>query len=745
MLQRFSEIHEEGLFFGYKWPNDLEDFSKLNLIYGWNGTGKTTLSRLLKQLCDQATAKSIKIRVKVDDENMDSLKFERFPYVIKVFNRDYISETISVMSDDAVDPIYFIGREAVQIQNEIKQNSDKLSVLQSELDKRRIKKGLAEKALEEFCSSKAKEIKDKLASSGAGIKKYQNYSKTNYKRDVMKVLNNNSQNNDYEHLNIHDLDRLLGQIREPARREIDLIEYDFPNFESIGNDINDILGTEVIRDTIKELLENFELEEWASQGLKIFKANSSDLCPWCLQKPSEDRVKNLEKHFNDAFYKLIESINSSEQELKSIMNSIPRLKAQYSIDLYPELINDYREAETNLNEALTRTTDWCNSTLSELHEKRNNMATGIEITTDIPEINNNFLIQINAVINKHNMKCRNFINEIGKIGEQFVLGTVWLSIERYNELSNTLKKCEAEVKSIESQKNEIEKKVTELNSKARDSVEAIRELNKEISDYFGHSEIQFKARGSGYTLLRMGNQVRQLSDGEISTIALLYFLKSTADERITSTQTIIVIDDPVSSLDSNNLYRATMSILKRIKGFHQIFLFTHNFVLFRETLKVARQENIETNIYILDAIKGFDSKRRGKISLAPKILEKSEYEFLFGSILKVSRDEVPSTEWHYNLPNMARRLLEAFVAFQFSSEKNLTDTVKEIDFDDEKKNSILRFLHTYSHKDTIPDPSQEENAISEARYIVKYLMEMIRHLNEDHYNGMVETIDKLDK
>lgn len=744
MLQRFSEIHEEGLFFGYKWPSDLEDFSKLNLIYGWNGTGKTTLSRLLNQLCDQATAKSIKIKVKVDDANMDSLKFERFPYVIKVFNRDYISETISVMSDDAVDPIYFIGREAVQIQNEIKQNSDKLSVLQSELDKRSIKKGLAEKALEEFCSSKAKEIKDKLASSGAGIRKYQNYSKTNYKRDVMKVVKDRSQSRDFEYMNISDLDRFLAQIREPVKREIDLFEYNFPNIESISSKVKDILKTEVIRDTIKELLENFELEEWTSQGLKIFKTNSSDLCPWCLQIPPVDRVENLEKHFNDAFNKLIEKISSSEQELKSIMNNIPRLETPYNTDLYPELINDYRQAKADLNEALDKTTDWCNSMISELYKKRNNMATGVEITTNIPEINNNFLMKINAVINKHNMKCRNFINEIGKIGEQFVLGTVWLSIKRYNELNSTLEKYEAEVRSVESQITELEKKITELNAEARDSVEAIRELNKEISDYFGHSEIQFKARGSGYTLLRMGNQVRQLSDGEISTIALLYFLKSTADERITSTKTIIVIDDPVSSLDSNNLYRATMSILKRIKGFHQILLFTHNFVLFRETLKIARQENMETNVYILDAIKDFSGKRKGTISLAPKILEKSEYEFLFGSILKVSRDEVPSTEWHYNLPNMARRLLEAFLAFQFSSEKNLTDTVKEIDFDDEKKNSILRFLHTYSHKDTIPDPSQEENAISEARYIVKYLMEMIRHLNEDHYNGMVETIDKLD-
>ena len=742
MLQQFSEIHEEGLFFGFKWPSDLEDFSKLNLIYGWNGTGKTTLSRLLNQLCDQTTAKGINMSIKVDDENMDSSKFERFPYVIKVFNRDYISETISVMSDDAIDPIYFIGREAVQIQNEIKQNSDKLSALQNELDKRRMKKRLAEKELEEFCSLKAKEIKNKLASSGAGIRKYQNYFKTNYKRDVVKVLNDRSLSRDFEYMNISDLDRLLGQIREPAKKEIDLFEYDFPNFESIGRDVNDILKTEVIRDTIKELLENFELEEWTSQGLKIFKANSSNLCPWCMQKPPADRVKNLEKHFNDAFNKLIERISSSEQELKSIITNIPKLKSQYNTDLYPELINDYRKAEADLNEALVETTDWCNSMISELYEKRNNMDTSVETTTNIPKINNNFLIQINAVINKHNMKCRNFINEIGEIGEQFVLGTVCLSIERYNELSNTLEKCEAEVKSVESQISELEKKINELNSEARDSVEAIRELNREINDYFGHSEIQFKARGSGYTLLRMGNQVRQLSDGEISTIALLYFLKSTADERITSSKTIIVIDDPVSSLDSNNLYRATMSILKRIKGFHQILLFTHNFVLFRETLKVARQENVETNVYILDTIKGFDGKRRGRISLAPKILEKSEYEFLFGSILKVSRGEVSSTEWHYNLPNMARRLLEAFLTFQFSSEKNLTDTIKEIDFDYEKKNSILRFLHTYSHKDTIPDPNQEENAISEARYIVKYLMEMIRHLNEDHYNGMVETIDK---
>ena len=60
-IERFLKIQDEGLFQNFSWPSNLYEFSKINLIYGWNGTGKTTLSRLMNKLGREVTAKSMGI------------------------------------------------------------------------------------------------------------------------------------------------------------------------------------------------------------------------------------------------------------------------------------------------------------------------------------------------------------------------------------------------------------------------------------------------------------------------------------------------------------------------------------------------------------------------------------------------------------------------------------------------------------------------------------------------------------
>ena len=71
---------------------------------------------------------------------------------------------------------------------------------------------------------------------------------------------------------------------------------------------------------------------------------------------------------------------------------------------------------------------------------------------------------------------------------------------------------------------------------------------------------------------------------------------------------------------------------------------------------------------------------------------------------------------------------------------NESNKNKRIEFDKTKQVSIARFLNTYSHNDTIPDPDHEECAISEARNICKDIMDLIKFLNKDHYRRMVELI-----
>jgi wobble nucleotide-excising tRNase len=48
MIRRVQHIKEFGVFADFQWPAGLPEFKQFNLIYGWNYSGKTTLSRAFR-------------------------------------------------------------------------------------------------------------------------------------------------------------------------------------------------------------------------------------------------------------------------------------------------------------------------------------------------------------------------------------------------------------------------------------------------------------------------------------------------------------------------------------------------------------------------------------------------------------------------------------------------------------------------------------------------------------------------
>ena len=80
------------------------------------------------------------------------------------------------------------------------------------------------------------------------------------------------------------------------------------------------------------------------------------------------------------------------------------------------------------------------------------------------------------------------------------------------------------------------------------------ELNDDLHNYVGHKELQLEIKDNGYALTRNGVPASQLSEGEITAIAVLYFLKSLTDHRFDLANGAVVLDDPVSSLDANSLF-----------------------------------------------------------------------------------------------------------------------------------------------------------------------------------------------
>jgi wobble nucleotide-excising tRNase len=142
------------VFRDFAWPRDLHPFARFNLIYGWNGCGKTTLAWLLSHVERKEALNEGDVELEFDEtERVKGTAFssETLPQV-RVFNRDFINSTLAQTSGIA--PIYFFGKDSVEKQAQVDVLKKELADIQAEVGKAEVKKRGAEKDLDDLCVSK---------------------------------------------------------------------------------------------------------------------------------------------------------------------------------------------------------------------------------------------------------------------------------------------------------------------------------------------------------------------------------------------------------------------------------------------------------------------------------------------------------------------------------------------------------------------------------------------------------------
>jgi wobble nucleotide-excising tRNase len=142
---------------------------------------------------------------------------------------------------------------------------------------------------------------------------------------------------------------------------------------------------------------------------------------------------------------------------------------------------------------------------------------------------------------------------------------------------------EEEVESLRNKKEELEKRQKDLEQKLKEHHFAAHEFDVLLETFMGRKEIVFDPVDEGYTIQRNGRTANNLSEGEKNAIALIYFLIKLKEDQFTAKNGIVIIDDPVSSFDSQYLYGAFGFIKEKIKELNpqQVFIFTHHFSFFR--------------------------------------------------------------------------------------------------------------------------------------------------------------------
>jgi len=119
MITKISKLKEFGIYHDFSWETEHPEFKKFNLIYGWNRSGKTTVSRVFascekKCVYDKDEFKQYPENGEFEIKTSDDITIKNTDVAsnnlpIKVFNQDFIDDNISFDVSNSCNPIVYVS------------------------------------------------------------------------------------------------------------------------------------------------------------------------------------------------------------------------------------------------------------------------------------------------------------------------------------------------------------------------------------------------------------------------------------------------------------------------------------------------------------------------------------------------------------------------------------------------------------------------------------------------------------
>lgn len=753
-LTRINKLRYR-VFRDFVWANDLHAFAQFNVIYGWNGCGKTTLSSLLTLVEKRAALTDGEVELELDGARKvlgSAFASEQLPDA-RVFNRDFVNATLQ--SGGGIAPIYFLGEDSAEKQTKVDQLKKDLALVNSQVLAAETEKVSAQSKLDDFCKDKAKVIKELLTT--ANSQTYNNYDKRKF-RQTAQILS--VQSAAAAILTDEEKARLRSQKDAQSKPTIESVSAPSVGLVELTFEVNAIVERSIVVQTLNELRTDAKVAAWVQQGLVLHSGgHASNTCRFCLQPLETTRRAALEAHFNEAFANFQKDLVGLLARLKAAKQSARSPSPPDASRFYEALASEVTAATTSLASARSETEAALDDLIARVAAKRDNPFAPADTApigttpSSLPEA----VTAVNAIIDKHNHTSAQFKASVDEACKRLEASYVAEAHAEFVQLSEAVTTANTTLEGMKAKPAAIQTQIAELERAILEHRRPADELTAELRDYLGRNELRFEMKGTGYALTRNGDPVSHLSEGERTAIAFLYFLKKLQDKTFDLKNGIVVIDDPVSSLDANAMFSAFSYMRDRTSECGQLFIFTHSFPFFREVknwfhhLPKQNKSSIEqrpARFFLLRSYRHADGQRASLLCPLDRLLEEhdSEYQYLFKRVYEEAhRANVDSLEHHYGLPNVARRLLESFLAFRFPDVRGeLYHRFARVNFDSAKKTRILRLLNTYSHSGAITDPGHDLTLLAEAQPVLVDVLALMEAVDKEHYEGLKKLVASSD-
>lgn len=710
----------------------LDNLPEVNFIYGANGSGKTTISNVIMN-------PSMYDRVSLEWKGGITTR-------ALVYNKQFREQNFA---PGVLPGVFTLGKATKEQLNEVENYRDELSRIKEEGIK---KKTTLEKLQEDQATLKDEFSREMWKSAK---KKYESVFNEAFKGNVKsmesfcdKVLaesdTNISELSDYDIL-IEESKVLLSQTPLLLVALPDFPDVKIRDIESSSLWQKVIVGSNDV--PIAKMIQRLNMSDWVNEG-KNYLNDDSDVCPFCQQHTIDAEFKSQLDLFFDQEYlnslhdlsELIGAYQYASELLLSYMKSLieaETINVNTKVDV-PILRSQYEALYVLLKHNIDL-----------MANKKKEPSRKVELRSTDSALNDiiNHIAQANKKIDAHNVVVRNYAKErtalISRIWK-FIVTENADSILEYKKkdrgLSKGIANLTTEVNSLRGNYSSVKLKLESANKNVTSIQSSIDEINRSLQSY-GFTNFTIVPYDDHYYQVRRpsGEDANgTLSEGEVTFLTFLYFMqlvKGGFTPEEASDDRILVIDDPISSLDNTILFIVSSMIkelLKQVRehksNVRQVIILTHNVYFHKEVTFVDQRCNIgnDTCFWILRK-----NKERSYIQRYGKDNPiRGSYELLWDEL------KTPGNHSIMTIQNTMRKIYETY--FRILGRYDDTKVLSSFPDVQEKEicRSLLCWVNDGSHcvqDDFYAMP--DADLVEKYKDVFKRIFEATNHI--EHYNMMM--------
>lgn len=484
---------------------------------------------------------------------------------------------------------------------------------------------------------------------------------------------------------------------------------------------------------LSALISELGNSDWVKQALG-FGPKGEERCPFCQQQLPFQFYDEVRRVFDKTYEQRIGQLTSLKSRYEA---GVARLQSQYRRPEYqlpafqPHIAN--LEANLRLN-------------IQSLSAKFASPSVPIMLTSTADALADlNALIRTEqAKIDVINLKVRDKKTHLEQIKTRFwncfrsnCDALITSARKVHNDYSLQREEKRNALETIRAQEQLHQDIINDSRSKITNIDQSIDSMNASLHmlGLKGFTVVREEGELPRYRLQRPGQQAgvfKTLSEGEKTLISFLYFLEVCNGEldgkggKLKSHR-IIVIDDPISSLSHNYIYDIASMIYRRVlspkERFKQVFILTHNLFFFHEMLKHLRKSDEFSLFRITKAV-------YSTITPMKSTDVQNDYKSFWQTIKDAQEGRTSATV----IPNMMRNILEYYFAFVHRQDV-LQNALLELADEDAEFRALYRYVNRESHSDAVNITDFGE--IAPEHFIERFKQVFIKTGFAEHYEKMM--------